>query len=164
LITILPVSTYGEGSPLFKELLDFLYYKKVFFKCLLKRKLSLVYVNDIIEGILRAEDVAKTGEDYILSSETIIMKDLIDRVEDFYKIKIIILNFPNLLIKLGVNSISLLSKLINKEFYINKELFNFLDGNLIASGEKAKKGLNWQTSNFENKFNEMLVWHKYNLK
>lgn len=163
LITILPVSTYGEGSPLFKEFLDFLYYKKIFFRCLLSRKLSLVHVDDVVSGIILAESSAVPGDDYILSSETLTMQNLIARAEDFYKIKISIINIPYSLIKIGVNILSLISKLIKKEFFTNKELLNFIDGNLVASGEHARDKLMWRTSDFEIKFKEMLYWHKNNL-
>lgn len=159
IISVLPTSVYGIGSPLFSEFLYFILTKKIFFKNLLNRKLSMVYVDDVIKAIIKAEERSNFGESYLLAAKTITIKELLKRVEDFFNIHIKIYNIPKFFIKFSLNIYDLFFAAVGKNSYPNREIFNFLDGNFVASAEKAKLELNWMPRDFEVTFKEMLDWY-----
>ncbi len=153
---ILPTSVYGYGSPLFSDFVKFLLKYKVFFKSLLDKRLSVVYVNDVVDAILLAEKGDYVGESFIVSSEIITIRDFIKQVEIYFKIEVKIYNLPIFILKLFSPVIGFISR-FKKGLYINKEIFNFINGNFIASGEKVKNKLEWKPkTSIYNKFEEMI--------
>ncbi len=161
---IMPVSIYGPGSGLFVDFFDFLVKKKIFFKNLLYKKLSLVYIKDVVEVLIKVSETSGAGHEYLLTGKTLRVKDIIKIIEDTFAIRIIILNVPLFLMSISISFLDIVSKLIRKNFFINREMFNFLVGSLLVSSDKIKSELKWEPSNFDKTFLEMLYWYKNNFK
>ena len=114
IISILPASVYGDGSPLFVDLLNFLVNKRIFFKTLLDKRLSMVYVDDVVQAILVAEKKSDFGETYLLSNANLEMAELLKIIEDFFDIRLYKLNVPEFFISTAITSFDLVSKILNK--------------------------------------------------
>jgi len=162
-VTIMPVSIYGKGSPLFINFFDFLIKYKIFFKKILDKKLSLVYIDDVVEAIVKVSRPDYHRECYLLSGSVIEINDIISIVNRIFKINIKILNIPLWLMYVFVNFLDPLSKLTRKKFFINKEILNFMVGDISVSSKKAKNELSWIPSSFGETFSDMLVWYKDSL-
>lgn len=160
---IMPVSIYGPGSPLFVDFFNFLVKKRIFFRGLLNKKISLVYIGDVIDALVKVSKASEFSREYLLTGKVLYIKEIINYIERTLKIKILILNLPIFLMTTSINFLDIVSKLLNKKFFINKEIFNFLIGSLLVSSEKIKSELNWSPSDFDKTFLEMLHWYKNNL-
>lgn len=148
---LLPTSVYGKGSPLFEDFTNFLLKYKIFFKNLLDKKISIVHVDDVVNAIILAQDKTFDDESFIISNEIITMKQLINNIEKHFHIKIRIFDLPKFILKPSSFLIGFFSK-FKKDLYINKEIYNFIDGNFTASGQKALEKLGWKPAVSNNLF------------
>lgn len=155
IISILPTSIYGPGSPLFFDLMDFLYKKRIFFKNFLNNKLSLAEVNDVVSAILLAQEKSKPKESYIVSGETVSMERFISEMEKYFKIKIKKIFIPNFLISLVFFMAGFFGKILNRKFYPNTETLSFLNGNLVASDKKIINELGYKGVSLETGLRKM---------
>lgn len=160
---IMPVSIYGPGSSLFVDFFDFLLEKRVFFKSLLDKKISLVYIDDVIDALIKVSTSSEFSREYLLTGKVLYIREMISYIEKIFKTKILIFNLPLFLMRISINFLDFVSKLLNKRFFINKEIFNFLVGSLLVSSNRIKSELNWNTSDFDKTFLGMLYWYKDNL-
>jgi nucleoside-diphosphate-sugar epimerase len=154
IITLLPTSVYGCGSPLFTDFIKFLFKHKIFFKPLLDKKLSTVYVADVVNAILLASTSEKTVGSYIISDKIITVRDLIKMTEKHFHIKIRIFNVPLILLKSSIITADFLCQYIGINKYINKEIFALISNNFVACGDKVKRELKWHPSPFKETFYE----------
>ena len=159
IVSILPTSVYGPGSPLFLSFFNFLLKRKFFFQFLLNRRLSMVYVDDVVRVLVEVEKKSKFGDLYLVGGDIISMAELIKMVEDFFNIKIKIYNTPKFLVNVSLSISDFISKILRSNFYPNREVLNFLDGNFLASSDKVKKELSWKPVNFKPTFLEMIKWY-----
>lgn len=155
-IYILPVSIYGENSPLFNDFVLYLS-RKLYITPPFEIKMSLVEVEDVVNGIILASSKGVIGESYILSGETKTIKDIVKIVNAHLNYKPLAIKIPAYLLNFFIFLLDLFSFIFLKKFYINKEIFNFIYGGLVASSNKAQKELNWKYKDFNQSFNKMIV-------
>lgn len=155
IISILPVSVFGEGSPLFSGIINNVKINKLIFLPKIETRLSLVYIDDLIEGILAAF-VKGEKDSYIFSGRDLSLDEIVLETAKVINKKIYIIHIPNLLAVTFFGIMSIISRILNYDFYYNKDFFSFVNGGLLADDSKARKELGFRNTNFEGNFKRMV--------
>lgn len=105
--------------------------------------LNLVYVDDVVDGILLAHDKGKVGESYVLGGEIATMRDLVEKTADIAGRKPPKRDLPSGVIKLAAPAGPLVGKIMG--FPPNfRELISASDGvTYWAKDDKARKELGY---------------------
>jgi len=156
IINILPVAIFGENSPLFKPIIKQIIKRKIIIIPKMKSRLSLVYVNDLVEGIIKAFEKGKIGESYIFSGNDFNIRNIIFKIAKILNKKIILIESPKILFFPVLKFFDFYSLIFRKKLYYNSEFFNFISGGLLARHDKAERELNFSQSNFNKNFENMV--------
>jgi len=156
IINILPASVFGVNSPLFTPLLKFLIKFRVIVLPPLKYKLSLIYVDDLVEGIISAFKIGQIGESYIFSGKSLSLEEIIFRISNECDLKIKVVKLPSPLFSVLLKAFDLITVLFRFNFFFNTEMYKFIKGGFTANDQKARKYLNFTNTNFDKNFKAMI--------
>lgn len=156
-INVLPVSVFGENSPLFEPLINAVKKSPIIILPSPNSRLSLVYVSDLAKNIINIFEKGKIGEDYIVSGKDLSIKEIIIKISDYLNKKILILPFPDFLASCYLTIKLLISKLFSFKFYFNKEFYSFVKGGLLAKHDKLKNNIGVIETDFNENFKKMIL-------
>ncbi len=156
IINILPVSVFGEGSPLFMPLIKQVKRDKIIFLPKIKGRLSLIYVNDLTKGIILAAVKGTPGESYVFSGLDMNLKEMVLKISYILNKNVIIIELPELLFIMVLKFLDIISKVFNVSFYYSTEFFNFIKGGLLANDSKVKNKIGYTETNFDKNFKKMV--------
>jgi dihydroflavonol-4-reductase len=119
--------------------------------------MSLISVDECVDGIIRAYEQGKAGENYILSGRALTLGEIVERCRPaglwFGTIKL-----PVTVFRLMIRGLDILGRLTRHVFYYNTEFFAFCTGGLFADGSKAARELGFMQENFDEQFAAMVRW------
>jgi dihydroflavonol-4-reductase len=118
---------------------------------------NLVDVRDVATGCLKASLKGEIGHSYLLTNKYISIKDLLDRVSYFAKIKPIKV-LPMFLAYLGLPFITLYSTLTKKRALYTKYSLKVLLSNSNFSNTLAKNKLGYTTRSLDESIKDMVTY------
>lgn len=148
IISLMPVSIYDENSPLFNELIGYIIDKKYFLKKLIDKQIDLVSLNNVKKVILNEDCLLENNQSYLLSDDTITIRELIEIIEKYLNIKIKIYNIQAPFIRFVLKILNIYSWLFKKDIFFNKENFNFLNGYLKTKNTKINNVIKLDNGSF----------------
>jgi len=122
---------------------------------------SVVSVHDVVAAVLRAREVGKTGERYILSGENLTIKDVFERIARIAGVKPPGIHLPNLVVR-ALGKVGDTLESIGKPGLINSEnawtsiLFHWFDHS------KAKRDLDFNPRAADVALTESIEWSRKN--
>ncbi len=161
--TIMPVSIYSKDAPMFLELIDFLYKRKIFFKSLLDKKIFLVSRKNVTKALISFDSLGPDPDGYLLTDDSISMREIIDIISKELSIKIRVLPTPQIATSIILNLLHLYTIFTDRDLYVNKENYNFLNGNLRVNSSKVRKRLKLEEGNFRNVLKKMAANYRMKL-
>jgi nucleoside-diphosphate-sugar epimerase len=156
IIGILPVSIYGQGSPLFEPFIGLIKKYRIAIIPKISSRLSLVYVDDLVAGIVLAFEKSRIGELYYFSGPDLSIKEIVKKIGEVIQRRVYLVEMPVFLYVSMIKISDLFFRLFSKTSYYNFEMFEFISGGLLASHEKAVADLGYSSSNFEHNFKKMI--------
>jgi dihydroflavonol-4-reductase len=146
IITVLPGITYGPGDPsLVGNLMRRFYLGQLPVFPAPELKISIAHVEDVAEGHILAAEKGKPGERYILAGPALRMADLVKIWADVTGRPAPILNILPQYLKPFGPLVKALENWIPLPDLVNSETIAMLDTSYIASSDKARHELEWQT-------------------
>jgi dihydroflavonol-4-reductase len=121
-----------------------------------------VDVRDVIEGAIRAEKRAPTGEKYLLSGHWVSMCDIAAMVSDITGVRRPRLTCPLWLAHLGVPFVKLMSRMNGKRPLYTDVSLRALRSNRRISHEKATRELDYHPRPFRETVIDTLRWFQEN--
>ena len=156
IINILPASVFGSNSPLFTPLIKFILKFRIIILPPLKYKLSLIYVDDLVEGIINTFKYGQIGESYIFSGKALSLEEIIVSISKLCDLKISVIRFPSLLFSVLLKALDSFFVLFRFNFFFNTEMYKFIKGGFTANDQKVREFLNFSNTDFDNNFKTMI--------
>jgi nucleoside-diphosphate-sugar epimerase len=157
IITILPSAVFGEGSPLFSPFLRDIERRIVLPLPPLAHQFSLVYVDDLVDGIMRAFRRGAPGESYAFSGESMTVKEMVDRASAILCTKTAVLPIPHRIAEKLYAVTEAVGKFSNTRCFYTRELYRFMSGGLLVDHSKAERELGYRGTNFHRNFERMVM-------
>ncbi|MCD4704969.1 NAD-dependent epimerase/dehydratase family protein [bacterium] len=160
IISIMPVSVYSKKSPLFLELVGFLYKYKIFPTVLLNRSLSLVSIDNVIRVLLsiKIKNIGnRRNESYIIADDEIEILEIINELENYLNIKVIKISMPIFLWRFVLRVLYVYSLLFRRDLFFNLDNFNFLYGYLRVDLSKFNSDFDLVRGDFKDVFKNILL-------
>ncbi len=152
---VLPVGLFGSESPLFVPLIRLLKLFRMAVVPECSARMCLISVDECVDGIIRAFELGKAGESYILSGRALLMGEIVERCRPsglwFGTVKL-----PLALFRLLIRVLDMVGQLSRHVFYYNSEFLAFCTGGVFLDGSKAERELGFRQENFDEKFNAMV--------
>lgn len=156
IINILPVSVFGEKSSLFIPLIKQIKRDKLIFLPKINGRLSLIYIDDLVGGIISAFDNGIIGQSYIFSGPDMNLKDMVLKISNGLNKKVVIIELPELIFIILLKFLDKFSKIFNISFYYSMEFFNFIKGGLLANDDKSRGEIGYIDTDFDTNFQKMI--------
>lgn len=123
-----------------------------------KGKYNFVDVRDVVDGIIKAYELGISGEDYLLTGQTVDLKDmflLLNKILNRPKLPI---KLPLWLIKLTAPFAELHYIIRGKKPVISRTSIKILNQNANFDNSKAVKQLGYNPTPLYDSFNDMINW------
>jgi nucleoside-diphosphate-sugar epimerase len=157
IITILPSAVFGEGSPLFTPFLRDIERRIILPLPPLTHPFSLVYVDDLVEGIMRAFRRGVPGESYAISGQSLTVKKMVDMAAAILCTKTIVIPIPHRIAEKLYAVTEAVGKLSNTRCFYTRELHRYMSGGLLVDHSKAERDLGYRGTNFHRNFERMVM-------
>lgn len=142
-----PTIVFGEKDPkIIGDLMKKIISGKLKFIFCGNSKISLTYIDDLINAIILIDKNGKFNGKYIVSTGDITLKELVIFVNKFLKCKRKIINYPDILISF-LPSLNLIARFLNFNFIYDKELIFLLKNGIYFKCDKIKNQLSYKPSN-----------------
>lgn len=156
IINILPAAVFGEQSPLFAPFFNDVISKRHIFLPATRYPLSLVYVGDLINGILRASRYGIPGESYAFSGPNMTLAEIASTASRIIGKETRFIWVP-LPIARSIHALGdAVRKITKGRSYYNGEMLSFVRGGLLVDDSKARHELGYRDSDFERNFENMV--------
>lgn len=109
---------------------------------------NYVFIDDLVKGHILAMEKGRSGEKYILGGETLSYTDFFQMLRTLTGMKAILLPVPKTVAKLYGGLHYFLSRLLNKEIYLNAKSANHVFCNKSFTSEKAQRELGYAITPF----------------
>lgn len=153
-VICLPAEVYGEyGWETAKNLVDLIKTPMVW-----NGGTSVVYVKDVVDGILNALTMGKNGEKYILGGENLTIEGITSKILVIANKNKKITHLPNFVINHPVKYISILMEMLNIEPIFDSSVIKYATKYWFIDSAKAKKELNFDPSPPEIIFSKTIKW------
>jgi dihydroflavonol-4-reductase len=129
---------------------------------LVKGGFDWVDVRDVVSGMIRAEEVAPTGSNYLLSGNWRSVEEINKLVVKFTNTKQPRIIVPIWIAYLGLPVINLISKITRNEALYTRFSLSALKSNRHVSHARATRDLGFQPRPFEETIFDTLQWFKEN--
>jgi dihydroflavonol-4-reductase len=121
----------------------------------LRMQMSLISVDECVDGIIRAFEHGKAGESYILSGQALSLGEIVKRSQPpglwFGTVKL-----PLSLFRLMIRCLDMVGRFTGHVFYYNSEFLDYCTGGLVADSGKAARELGFVQRNFDEQFAAMV--------
>ncbi len=156
IINILPPSVFGENCPLFTPFLGELVRKRMIISPKLHGRLSLLWVDDLADGIIRAFRFGSPGESYAFSGDDLSIPEIVEKAAGILGKKIRIITVPHPIAATLFYVADRVRYFTKKRFYYSRELYNFVSGGLLVDHSRAVRKLGFTPTDFNRNFERMI--------
>jgi len=157
-VTVMPGAVYGPGDPSFLARMLVLVSKHHIPIFAFRRSMvSWVHVDDVVDGVMRARDKGRFGEDYILAGENETIEGLLRRIGAITGVRPPRLWFPRGGVRATLPLGSLISRALGAPPGAMRDVFNTLDGSIAFSSAKAEHDLGYHYRSIEEGFGPYLT-------
>jgi len=119
-----------------------------------------VDVRDVVNGIILAAKLGKTGQGYILSGNKITIKEIYNILLDYTKMDVELTKIPSWLVYLSSMFSEFFSKLKHEEPLFTPYSVLVLRSNALISNQKAKQELGYTTRPIKETFKDAVDWFR----
>jgi nucleoside-diphosphate-sugar epimerase len=156
-VIVMPGAVYGPGDPSFlARLLELVAKHHVPIFAFRDSMVSWVHVDDVVDGIVRAHEKGRPGEDYILGGENETVRGLLERFGHITGVRAPRWWLP----RAGMRATLPLGPLIARAFGQSpgavRDVFRTLDGSIAFSSAKAQRELDYRFRSIEDGFGPYL--------
>ena len=153
-VICLPAEVYGEhGWETAKNLVDLIKTPMVW-----NGGTSVVYVKDVVAGILNSLTMGKNGEKYILGGENLTIEGITKTILAIANKNKKITHLPNFIINHPVKYVSILMEMLNIEPIFDSSVIKYATKYWFIDSSKAKKELNFKPESPEAIFTKTIRW------
>ena len=150
----MPSEVYGEyGMETAKNLVDF---SK--FPISWEGGTSVVYVKDVVDGIVSSIFKGGLGQKYILGSENLSIFQIIDQVLNKLERDKQIIKIPNYIVNYPIKYISTLQEKLNMEPLFDPDVIKYATKYWFVNPSKSKKELDFNPSDTDRIFSTTINW------
>lgn len=161
IVTVMPTAVYGPGDPSMVGVLVRLYAKGWLVACPFQdASFSWVHVEDVAEGIARAHEHGRSGEEYLLAGDNDTVGGLFRRAESLTGIRAPRWSVPRRLVRLAVPLGPLVGRALGQAPNILADALESLDGSWTFSSEKAQAELGYTFRSIEEGLPETVEWFR----
>ncbi len=161
LVRIHPSAVFGPGDTKVsgKVVLDFLEGKTpgIIFP---NTKVALVYVYDVVKGLLLAKEKGKPDERYILSGGNLSMREIYDLISEVAGIPPLKRTIPDTMVRLLATFQTAMASVTKKPPHLAKDFVRFLEHGFMLDNTKSKEELGLEYTPFPQAFKETIDWMK----
>ncbi|WP_164929014.1 NAD-dependent epimerase/dehydratase family protein [Gloeobacter violaceus] len=125
-----------------------------------EQRSSYVHVDDVVEGLLLAEQHGTLGETYILAGEVMSFREWYRLVAEVSGTPVPSLELPPWLLYPVAAVSEWLGKLGGRPSIVSREVLDYLQGDMTASGARAAKELGWQSRPLRPAIAETIRWYQ----
>lgn len=155
-VICLPSEVYGEyGWETARNLVDL-----IKFPIYWDGGTSVVYVNDVAEGIYNAITKGKNGEKYILGGENLTIKEITEEILNIANIKQKPIKIPNFIISHPIKYISHIQEKLNIQPLFDPHVIKYATKYWFVNSKKARKELKFQHIDPSTMFSKTINWLK----
>jgi nucleoside-diphosphate-sugar epimerase len=161
IVTVMPGAVYGPGDPSVLGVL-LRYYARGWLVAFPRTtgEFSWVYVEDVAEGIVKAFEKGRDGEEYCLGGENFSINDLLEHLEPVTGIRAPRFELPQRIVQLSRPIGPLLARMMGQEPRFLEEGIASMSGSYMMSSDKATKELGYTFRPAEEGFGETVRWLK----
>jgi len=153
-VICLPAEVYGEyGWETAKNLVDLIKTPMVWMG-----GTSVVYVDDVVTGILNALTMGRNGEKYILGGNNLTIEDITRMILSISNKNKKITRLPNFIINHPVKYISILMEKFNIEPIFDSSVIKYATKYWFVDSSKAKSEINFNPLPPETIFSKTIKW------
>jgi len=153
-VICLPAEVYGEdGWETAKNLVDLIKTPMVW-----KGGTSVVYVDDVVTGILNSLTMGRNGEKYILGGENLTIEEITKTILSIANKNKKITKLPNFIINHPVKYISILMEKFNLEPIFDSSVIKYATKYWFVDSSKAKREINFNPLPPEIIFSKTIKW------
>jgi len=121
---------------------------------------TIVHVEDVVFGIIKALECGKNGERYIISGENVSYYDIFTEILKNANKKRLLIPIPKILGLIAGYSLDFLGKIFNKKFNLNKQAIYSAYLGYHLSNEKSKKEFNIIYKSYKTAIKDAYEWFK----
>lgn len=161
IVTVMPGAVYGPGDPSVLGLMV-RYYARGWLIAFprVTGEFSWVHVDDVAEGIVKAYEMGRDGEEYCLGGENASIGELLAKLEAVTGIRPPRFTVPDKLVSLSRPVGPLVARLMGQEPRFLEEGIASMSGSYMMSSDKAVKEIGYTFRSAEEGFGETVTWLK----
>lgn len=155
-VSVLPSGIFGEGDPHFGQIVKLFTDGKLKFWPGRDRVTGIVHVDDLVSAMIKASEIGKNGEHYIISAGELTIGEMFDLISEKTGVPTP-KEAPQWLIRLLGNLLTPIGRLLNWQPPLSRERVHYIyDRCVRVDATKARKELNWQPRRVQSILDELM--------
>ncbi len=155
-VSVLPSGIFGEGDPHFGQIVKLFTEGKLKFWPGRDRVTGIVHVDDLVSAMIKASEIGKNGEHYIISAGELTIGEMFDLISEKTGVPTP-KEAPQWLIRLLGNLLTPIGRLLNWQPPLSRERVHYIyDRCVRVDATKARKELNWQPRRVQSILDELM--------
>ncbi|MFP4132937.1 MAG: NAD-dependent epimerase/dehydratase family protein [Halothece sp.] len=155
-VSVLPSGIFGKGDPHFGQIVKLFTEGKLKFWPGRDRVTGIVHVDDLVSAMIKASEIGKNGEHYIISAGELTIGEMFDLISEKTGIPTP-KEAPPWLIRILGNLLTPIGQLLNWQPPLSRERVHYIyDRCVRVDATKARKELNWQPRRVQSILDELI--------
>jgi dihydroflavonol-4-reductase len=153
-VVIGPRDIHFHGGQLIRDV----YRRKIFYY--VHGGMSIVYVDDVVQGHLLAARYGRTGERYILSGENLSRREIITTIAEIVGGIKPLFRMPTSLVKMVTTASEFIANVLQRRPWVTRELLAGSDLSYHLSCSKAQSELGYTFTPFREAVQKTFTWYR----
>lgn len=124
----------------------------------IKGKYNFIDVRDVADGLIKCYEKGKNGEGYLLTGETVTLKEMFIILNDILKKDKFPIKIPLPIVKIALPFVSLYYLIMRKKTIFSRTSLKILNQNSNFNNSKAISELDFKPLSTHQSFNDMINW------
>lgn len=155
-VSVLPSGIFGKGDPHFGQIVKLFTDGKLKFWPGRDRVTGIVHVDDLVSAMIKATEIGKNGEHYIISAGELSIGEMFDLISEKTGVPTP-KEAPPWLIRILGNLLTPIGQLLNWQPPLSRERVHYIyDRCVRVDATKARKELNWQPRSVQSILDELM--------
>lgn len=157
-VLVLPSIVIGPGDPKTGDVIRRLLRQEIPAVPAADGSAGYVHVEDLVDGILLAYRLGRSGERYIFSQANLTHSELLGRISQLSGVPGPRRRIPVFLAAAGATLLALGSRLVGRNPVITGRTVRLATRRLAYSSDKARRELGWRPRDFQERLAETVTW------
>ena len=155
-VSVLPSGIFGKGDPHFGQIVKLFTDGKLKFWPGRDRVTGIVHVDDLVSAMIKASEIGKNGEHYIISAGELTIGEMFDLISEKTGVPTP-KEAPPWLIRLLGNLLTPIGRLLNWQPPLSRERVHYIyDRCVRVDATKAREQLNWEPRRVQSILDELM--------